>query len=46
MALPSVRLQTESAKLGEMYVAVARDASKPVEQALVKKRITADPWTV
>jgi hypothetical protein len=43
MALPSVRPQTESAKLGEMYVAVARDAYKPVEQALVKKRIIADP---
>ena len=28
----------EMSKLGEMYVAVARDAYKPVEQALVKKR--------
>jgi hypothetical protein len=25
-------------KLGEMYVAVARDAYKPVEQTLAKKR--------
>ena len=28
----------EMSKLGKMYVAVARDAYKPVEQALVKKR--------
>ena len=28
----------EMSKLGEMYVAVARDAYKPVEQTLAKKR--------